>query len=129
MAVYEFLFIEVDNRTPAGDSVPRLNKLSQEGWWVEATAIGYPYIHVLLKRPVGGEDAAAADQGACQQDLKTAQEALAAATAQRDQAQADAGTAASERDQAREAGRQFQNQVAQLQQQLRAAASQPSPSG
>jgi hypothetical protein len=130
MGAYEFRLLE-HNFDPARPDVNEqtgsrsdLNRLSVEGWWVEAATVAFPYVHILWKRPVDGPDAApAAADTAALEEIRTR---LAQAEEERDQALADAKAHVEERNAAVRERDHANQQAAQLRQQLAVAQQPPS---
>jgi hypothetical protein len=126
MGAYEFRLLE-HNFNPGDPNVDAgrgsradVDRLSRDGWWVEASTVAYPYVHILWKRPVGGPEARAPENhDICQEKQAALQANVEQAIAERDTAlanaekhEADARQMAALRDQAVSQAAQLQRQLA-----------------
>jgi hypothetical protein len=64
----EFRLHEHNYQNVDGDVMVDMGVLSAEGWGLVDTTIGFPFVHALWSREVGGKPAPA-DHSGCEQDV------------------------------------------------------------
>jgi hypothetical protein len=115
---FEFRLDEYNYQAVPGDSMTPMDEMSAAGWDIEASQIGFPYVHVLWRREAGSEPAAAADHSECEHLQARALARLEEAERQASGLAKAHAELTAERDQAALVAQQWQQRARDLEEEL-----------